>query len=65
MASKVRVVGVKRAGPRATREKVVASLESLNRFGLGGVDVTYGPGKRTGTSYIDITIVGKSGKFLR
>src|SRR6266702_635603 len=55
----------KPAGPRPTREKLVAALESLNRFDLGGVDVTYGPGIRTGTSYIDITIVGKSGKFMR
>jgi len=65
IAAKVLVEGLKRAGPKPTREKLVAALESMNRFDLGGLDVTYGPGKRTGTSYIDITIVSKTGKFMR
>jgi len=65
IASKVLVEGLRRAGPKPTREKLVAALESLNRFDLGGVDVTYGPGNRTGTSYIDVTIISKTGKFIR
>src|SRR6266705_1732670 len=65
IAAKVLVEGLKRAGPKPTREKLVTALESLNRFDLGGVDVTYGPGTRTGTSYIDITIVSRTGKFIR
>jgi len=65
IAAKVLVEGLKRAGPKPTREKLVAALESMNRFDLGGVDVSYGPGTRTGTSYIDITIVSKTGRFMR
>ena len=65
IAAKVLVEGLRRAGPKPTREKLIAGLESMNRFDLGGVDVTYGPENRTGTSYIDITIIGKSGKFVR
>ena len=65
IASKVLVEGLKRAGPKPTREKLVAALESLNRFDLGGVDVTYGPGIRTGTRYIDITIISKTGHYVR
>src|SRR2546427_570340 len=65
IAAKVLVEGLKRSGPKPTRDKLIAALESLNRFDLGGVDVTYGPGTRTGTSYIDITIVSRTGKFIR
>src|SRR6266516_1472573 len=65
IAAKVLVEGLKRAGPKPTRDKLITALESLNRFDLGGVDVTYGPGTRTGTSYIDITIVSRTGKFIR
>jgi hypothetical protein len=32
---------------------------------MGGVDVSYGPDLRAGTSFIDITIISKSGKFVR
>ena len=65
IAAKVLVEGLKRAGPNLTREKLVKALESLNRFDLGGVDVTYGPGKRTGTAFIDITIISRNGTFVR
>ena len=65
IAAKVLVEGLKRAGANLTREKLVAALESLNRFDLGGVDVTYGSGKRTGTAFIDITIINKKGMFVR
>ena len=65
IAAKVLVEGLKRAGPKLTREKLVTALESLNRFDLGGVDVTYGPGKRTGTAFIDITIISRKGTFVR
>jgi len=65
IAAKVLVEGLRRAGKQPTREKLVAGLESMDRVDLGGMDVSYGPELRTGTSYIDITIIGKSGKFVR
>jgi len=65
IAAKVLVEGLRRAGKQPTREKFIAGLESLKAFDLGGVDVTYGPDLRVGTTYIDITIIGKNGKFVR
>jgi len=65
IAAKVLVEGLRRAGKQPTRDKLIAGLESMQQFDLGGVDVSYGPELRTGTSYIDITIIGKSGKFVR
>ena len=65
ISEKVLVEGLRRAGPKPTREKLIAGLESMNRYDMGGVDVTYGPELRTGISYIDITIIGKNGTFVR
>ncbi|HEU5177021.1 MAG TPA: ABC transporter substrate-binding protein [Burkholderiales bacterium] len=65
IAAKVLVEGLRRAGKQPTREKLIAGLESMKAYDLGGVDVTYGPNLRTGTSYIDLTIIGKTGKFVR
>jgi branched-chain amino acid transport system substrate-binding protein len=65
IAAKVLVEGLRRAGPKPTREKLVTALESMNRYDLGGVDVSYGPQLRTGTTYIDITIISRTGKFVR
>jgi ABC-type branched-subunit amino acid transport system substrate-binding protein len=65
IAAKVLVEGLRRAGKQPTREKLIAGLESLKQFDLGGLDVTYGPDLRIGTTYIDITIISKTGKFVR
>src|SRR5258706_10169998 len=65
IAAKVLVEGLRRAGPKPTRETLIAGLESMQRYDMGGVDVTYGPELRTGTAYIDITIISKSDKFVR
>jgi ABC-type branched-subunit amino acid transport system substrate-binding protein len=65
IAAKVLVEGLRRAGRQPTRDKLIAGLESMQQVDLGGVDVTYGPELRSGTSYIDITIIGKNGKFVR
>src|SRR2546425_11728519 len=65
IAAKVLVEGLRRAGPKPTREGLITALESMRSVDLGGVIVSYGPGVRTGTSYIDITIVSKTGKFMR
>jgi ABC-type branched-subunit amino acid transport system substrate-binding protein len=65
IAAKVLVEGLRRAGAKPTREKLIAGLESLNKFDMGGVDVSYGPDLRAGTSFNDITIISKSGKFVR
>ena len=65
IAAKVMVEGLRRAGPRPTREKLVAALESMQRLDLGGVGVTYGRQNRTGTQYIDLTIINRAGMFVR
>ena len=59
------VEGLRRAGAKPTREKLIAGLESMQRFDMGGVDVTYGPNNRTGTTYGDLTIISRNGKFVR
>ena len=66
IAAKVLVEGLRRAGKEPTREKLINGLESMKGFDLGGgLDVTYGPNLRVGTSYIDLTIISKTGKFVR
>ena len=65
IAAKVLVEGLRRAGAKPTREKLIAGLESMQRFDMGGVDVTYGPNNRTGTTYGDLTIISRNGKFVR
>ncbi len=63
--AKVLVEGLRRAGPSPTRAKMQAALESLNRFDIGGLEVSYSPNDRTGLDFADLSIIGSDGKFKR
>jgi branched-chain amino acid transport system substrate-binding protein len=65
LGAKVLVEGLRRAGPNATRAKVVQSLESISGFDLGGITVGYSPQNRIGSRYVEVTVIGSSGKLLK
>lgn len=65
LSAKVLVEGLKRAGPGLTREAFVQALESLRRHDLGGIEIGYGPGRRTGSAYVELSILTEDGKYRR
>ena len=64
-AAKVLVEGLRRAGPKPSRDKIQTALEGLQKFDLGGLEVSYGPDDHTGLDFADLAIVGPDGKFKR
>lgn len=64
IAAKVLVEGLKRAGPQASREKLVSSLEALSGYDLGGMIINYSPTSRSGSKYVELTVIGKDRKIL-
>lgn len=65
LGAKVLVEGLRRASPSPTRAKLMKALEGLRNFDLGGVTVSYGPDNRVGSRFVDITVIGSSGKLLK
>lgn len=65
IAAKVMVEALKRAGANPTPEKVTVALESLRNYDVGGFSVGFGPSDRTGSEYVDLSIISKGGKFVR
>lgn len=65
LSAKVFVEGVRRAGKNLTRESLITGLESMRDFNMGGFTVSYGPKDHMGSSFTDLTIIGKGGKFVR
>jgi branched-chain amino acid transport system substrate-binding protein len=65
IAAKVFVEGLKRAGRDLTREKLIASLESMTAYDTGGFVVRFRPDRHTGSDFVDLTMISKNGKFLR
>jgi len=64
-AAKVLVEGLRRAGPKPSRDKIQAALESLNKFDLGGLEVSYSADDHTGLDFADLSIIGSDGRFMR
>lgn len=64
-AAKVLVEALRRAGPGATRSKIIAALDRMDRYDLGGLVVSYGPTHHTGLDFADLSIIGSDGKFKR
>lgn len=63
--AKVFVEGLRRAGPKLTRDGFIRALESMQRVDFGGLMVTYGPDDHTGSEFVELTMIGKDGRFVR
>ena len=64
-AAKVLVEALRRAGPKPTRDKIAPALESMQKFDIGGLEVSYSADDHTGLDFADLSIVGTDGKFRR
>ena len=65
LTAKVMVEGLRRAGKNPTREGLVDALERMQDVDLGGFYVSYSPKNHAGSKFVDLTIIGRNGKFLR
>jgi branched-chain amino acid transport system substrate-binding protein len=65
IAARVMLEGLRRAGAGATREALIAGLESMQSFDLGGFFVDFSPRKRVGSSFVDLTILSGDGRVRR
>lgn len=65
IAAKIFVEALKKTGKDLTREKLIATLEGMHNYDAGGLVVDFGPKKRDGSTYVDLSIISKDGQFLR
>lgn len=65
IAAKVFVEGLKRAGSNLTRESFIKALESMTSYDAGGFEVKFSHNDHNASHFVDLTIIGKDGKFTR
>ena len=65
IVGKVMVEGLRRAGKDLTREKLVSALEGMNNVDLGDFIVSFSPTNHSGSKFVDLTMIGRGGKFLK
>ncbi|MBI2768640.1 MAG: ABC transporter substrate-binding protein [Burkholderiales bacterium] len=63
ITAKVIVEAVRRQGSRPTRQGMVEALDSMDSFDLGGYNVGFKPGMRSGSKFVELSIISGSGKI--
>ncbi len=64
-AAKVLVEGLRRAGPKPTGASLRDALENLQKFDIGGLEISYSANSHSGLDFADLSIIGSDGKFMR
>lgn len=64
-SAKVLVAALRRTNGKPTREHLQSALESMHKFDLGGLDISYSPSDHTGLDFSDLSIISAAGKFRR
>lgn len=63
--ARILLEGLRAAGRNVTPESVTLGMEKLNRLDLGGYVLAYGPQSHHGSNFVEITVVGPNGNFIR
>lgn len=65
LTAKVLCEGLRRAGNNLTRASFIDAMESMKNFDAGGISLSYSSTLHAGSTFSDITIIGKDGRFIR
>jgi branched-chain amino acid transport system substrate-binding protein len=63
IGAKVLAEGLKRAGPKPTRESFMRALDGMSSYDVGGYTVSYSPSNHNGSSFVELTVISKEGTF--
>lgn len=65
LSAKVLVEGLRRAGRNLTREGLIRAMEGMQRVDMGGVLIGYSDRDHTGSDYVELTLIGRDGRYVR
>jgi branched-chain amino acid transport system substrate-binding protein len=59
----VLVNALNRVPGNVTGQALSNALEATRKLDLGGLSISYGPGERDGSNFVDIVVLGRDGRF--
>ena len=65
IAARAFAEGLKRAGKNLTREGLVQALEGMSNVDIGGFNINFSNTSHSGSKYVDMTLIGRDGKFIK
>ncbi|WP_028454183.1 ABC transporter substrate-binding protein [Chitinilyticum litopenaei] len=65
ISARLAVEALRRSGKTVSRDGVYKGLQALGRYDLGGFTIDYSGGKRSGSNFVELTMVAPSGGLTR
>ena len=65
VAARVFTEALDRAGRNATREAFLSAVDGLQALNLGGFSLGFGPNKRSGSRFVELTLLTEDGRVRR
>jgi branched-chain amino acid transport system substrate-binding protein len=65
MSAKAFTEALRRTGRDVTRDRFAAALQNSGRIDLGGYFLNFSRERQNGSSYVELTMLDKTGKFVR
>jgi branched-chain amino acid transport system substrate-binding protein len=63
ITAKVIVEAVRRQGARPSRQGIVSALDAMDSYDLGGYHIGFKPGMRSGSKFVELSIISSTGKI--
>jgi branched-chain amino acid transport system substrate-binding protein len=63
IGAKVMVEAIRKAGPKLTREAFMRELDAMKDYDAGGYTVAFSPSNHNGSSFVELTVIGRELKF--
>lgn len=64
LAAKVMAEALRRAGPNPTNLSLIAAMEKLD-YDVGGFPISFAGRGRTGSEFMEMTMISRNGRFIR
>lgn len=64
-AAKLVTEALRRAGKKPSPQALIAALEGMRDYDMGGFLISYGPNDHTGAEFVEMSIIDKRGEFLQ
>lgn len=65
MNAKTLAEGLRRAGPKLTREGLMTALNGMKDYDVGGVVLNFGKGATSASRLVELTVVGNRGNLVK
>jgi ABC-type branched-subunit amino acid transport system substrate-binding protein len=65
IAAKILVEAIRRCGADPTRPKLIAQLEKMNSYDVGGFKIGFSPDNHVGSKFVEVTVISRDGMLLR